>query len=385
LAVVEGGAKEIVVGSGVSLKIENASSDIVVGWGQASEVTVAGSASATGINLIMKGSSLTVGPDDFVPNLRGIELDMEVTGRGSLYGLEIDIDRIAAADEFTNSYTMRGIDVSIGQSTRGTVYGGDFNSRTGENSTSYAVYGVANSGVNGNSYGVYGRAFAGTGGRTYGVYGTASGGATNNRYAGYFAGNVHVTGTLTKGSVSFLIDHPLDPENKTLRHNAVESPENLCLYRGKAKMGTRGSVTVKLPAYFTALTKANEATVQVTPIGSKPFLTSYEWSAKHDAIKLYGTAGQEVAYTVLADRDDPAIHHISKPVEESKSPEGFEKGKYLYPEAFKKAKEKGQDFNLDQVKAVELKSMKKISTKAKAFEKMKINKGTIVSKIKKRK
>ena len=59
-------------------------------------------------------------------------------------------------------------------------------------SSYYGVEGevIGGSGVN---YGVYGNAASGT--TNYGVYGSASGGTTN--WAGYFDGNVHLTGKLT--------------------------------------------------------------------------------------------------------------------------------------------------------------------------------------------
>ena len=57
-------------------------------------------------------------------------------------------------------------------------------------------------------------------GAGYGIYGEnlASG------LAGFFRGDVDVSGRLRKGSGGFLIDHPLDPANKTLTHSFVESP-----------------------------------------------------------------------------------------------------------------------------------------------------------------
>jgi hypothetical protein len=40
-----------------------------------------------------------------------------------------------------------------------------------------------------------------------------------------FSGNVSIGGSLSKGSGSFKIDHPLDPANKYLYHSFVESPD----------------------------------------------------------------------------------------------------------------------------------------------------------------
>jgi hypothetical protein len=164
----------------------------------------------------------------------------------------------------------------------------------------------------------------------YGIYGAAHGGSIS--YAGYFDGNVRVTGTVETGLGSFLIDHPLDPPNKTLRHSFIASPENLCLYRGKVKLDSKGEALVQMPAYFASLTKEDEATVNLTPIG-KPFLVGYEWNQSHTGFMVYGTPDAEVSYIVLADRDDPAIRQLQRPVEEEKGNGNFEKGKLLYAEA----------------------------------------------------
>jgi hypothetical protein len=177
-------------------------------------------------------------------------------------------------------------------------------------------------------------------GPKYGIYADASGAGT--LYAGWFQNNVLVEGNLeTPGGKSFLIDHPLDPENKTLRHNSVESPENLCLYRGKVKLGPNGRDTVRMPNYFAALIKEDEATAYLTPVGKEPFPTSYKWNEAHTELTIFGTAGAEVAYLVLADRDDRTIHLFSRPVEEEKGGSNFERGKLLSPEAFDQPLERG--------------------------------------------
>ena len=199
----------------------------------------------------------------------------------------------------------------------------DSYARTGENSTAYGIRADSQCGDNGTCYSVYGaRPFGGTG---------------STLFAGYFDGNVRVrngTFDVVSGTKNFLIDHPLDPENKTLRHSAVESPENLCMYRGKISLGSSGRKLVKLPDYFAALTKEDEATVILTPIGKEAFGVSYEWKDDYDSFTVYGEANSEVSYMVLADRDDPAIHLLKLPVEEEKGAGNFEKGQYLTPEAY---------------------------------------------------
>jgi hypothetical protein len=176
-------------------------------------------------------------------------------------------------------------------------------------------------------------------GNHYGVYGTAGGNGTT--FAGMFDGAVHVAGVFTCSDKHFLIDHPLDPENKTLRHSSVESPENICLYRGKARLDGDGKATVRMPEYFAALTREDEATVYLTPIGEDPSPASYQWEDAHTEFTVHGPPGGVVAYLVLAERDYPYIRSSLRPVEEEKGVGNFEKGKLLDPEALGKPAEMG--------------------------------------------
>jgi len=194
-------------------------------------------------------------------------------------------------------------------------------------------YNATHSGVIGyysNNIGSLGKGSAGVDGWSPGGYGVHGG--TTSGYAGYFDGDVHVAGTLSKSFGSFVIDHPLDPENKILRHMFVESPEALCLYRGKITLDAAGEAIVTLPSYFTALTKEEEATVSLTPIG-KPFIAGYEWMSGHSAFKVYGEAGREISWVAYADRDDPAARKLARPVEEDKGPQNklCDRGRLLNP------------------------------------------------------
>jgi hypothetical protein len=40
------------------------------------------------------------------------------------------------------------------------------------------------------------------------------------------------------------------------------------MYRGKVKLGEDGTGTIEMPSYFVSLTKENEATVTLTPVGN---------------------------------------------------------------------------------------------------------------------
>ncbi|MBN1337819.1 MAG: hypothetical protein JXA03_00770, partial [Bacteroidales bacterium] len=157
---------------------------------------------------------------------------------------------------------------------------------------------------------------------------------------------------LGKASGSFIIDHPLDPENKLLRHNFVESPENLLIYRGKVQLDVNGKAMVNMPDYFIALAMENEATVQLTPVGrsqsEKKYEFSYEWSGSFYQFTVYGEPGRQVSWMVLADRDDPVIHEFARPVEEEKSDENklCKKGKLIYPKAYGYPETMGRDYEM---------------------------------------
>jgi hypothetical protein len=68
-------------------------------------------------------------------------------------------------------------------------------------------------------------------------------------------GDAIVVGTLSKGSGTFVIDHPLDPKNKLLYHSFVESPDVKNIYDGIATLDRNGEAVIELPRYFLSLNK----------------------------------------------------------------------------------------------------------------------------------
>jgi hypothetical protein len=172
----------------------------------------------------------------------------------------------------------RGLGIGVkGRSVGGTGVLGEHTAATGlqagvqgitssNDDLSSGVRGIAD-GNSALSVGVYGSSATGIGavgiGSNVGVVGyNAVGGL-----AGVFSGNVHVTGTLTKGAGAFRIDHPLDPERKYLQHSFVESPDMKNVYDGVARTDRRGFVTVKLPGYFAALNR--DFRYQLTIVGTR--------------------------------------------------------------------------------------------------------------------
>ncbi|MBN1826710.1 MAG: hypothetical protein JW958_10615 [Candidatus Eisenbacteria bacterium] len=168
---------------------------------------------------------------------------------------------------------------------------------------------------------------------------------SDNSYAAWFDGSVVVTGTISKAGGSFLIDHPEDPENKLLRHNFVESPENLLIYRGKVKLNGAGEGIVEMPDYFEALTKEDEASIHLTSVG-RPFPSGAEWNSGFTSFTVYGDPNRELFWEVLADRDDPVIKQFARPVEEMKTTDDktCPRGRLLYPEAYGYPESKGRDY-----------------------------------------
>lgn len=205
------------------------------------------------------------------------------------------------------------------------------------------VYGVNNSstgtGVRGDSSGSGGAGVAGYGSGT-GVYGQctaggeavygSNGGSNSNGYAGYFNGRVAVLGSLSKGSGSFKIDHPLDPRNKYLYHSFVESPDMKNIYDGVVALDANGEAVVTLPDWFGALNR--DFRYQLTCVGGyAPVYISQEIENNQFGI-AGGKAGMKVSWMVTGIRQDPFANANRIPVEEDK--DALERGYLLYPEAF---------------------------------------------------
>ena len=134
----------------------------------------------------------------------------------------------------------------------GTTFGVKASINSVAGATPMAVYGYAQAGLgNGDvAYGGYftshaDRALSATGTTSFGVYATTEGGDT--RWAGYFNGNVNVTGSFFAGSKSYRIDHPQDPLNKDIVHGVVETNGHGKLYCVTVEMnGAVGPMTINL-------------------------------------------------------------------------------------------------------------------------------------------
>jgi hypothetical protein len=159
---------------------------------------------------------------------------------------------------------------------------------------------------------------------------------------GYFAGNLNVTGKVSKGSGSFKIDDPLDPANKYLSHSFVESPDMMNVYNGNITTDKRGRAVVELPAYFEALNR--DFRYQLTVMGqfAQAIVDKKIGAAKigENRFVIRTTKPSvEVSWQVTGIRKDAYANANRIPTEEEK-PEG-ERGYYLHPEVFGQPASKG--------------------------------------------
>ena len=159
----------------------------------------------------------------------------------------------------------RGIDVFMGENnitdgirvnTLGLGHG--INSLVVPNTTNYDQVAVKGESFNSDYLG-YGIGVSGKGG-FYGVVGFEA-----NPVAATY-GVVAMGDLGASGAKNFIIDYPLDPTNKSLRHYSVESNEITNMYRGVISLDDNGRANVQLPEYFEAINK--NVSYQLTSIGT---------------------------------------------------------------------------------------------------------------------
>ncbi len=146
--------------------------------------------------------------------------------------------------------------------------------------------------------------------------------------------DVVVTGdfSVNSGNKNFILDHPLDPANKILAHNAVESPDHVTYYHGTVQLDGNGQAMVSMPSYFEALN--TDFHYQLTCIGGfAPVYVAQEVSNNQFAI-AGGQPGMKVSWQISAKRDDPWAHDHPYQAEMDKEPS--EKGLYYYPQGYGK-------------------------------------------------
>jgi hypothetical protein len=226
---------------------------------------------------------------------------------------------LVASTASASAYAVKAINANAGTG----VYGQSESGRGvyGTCDSGYGVSGDSNSGI-----GVSGWSSSG-----YGVYSDGK---------AHVAGNLGVTGVMSKGGGSFKIDHPLDPANKFLYHSFVESPDMKNVYDGVATLDAKGEATVTLPDWFEALNR--DFRYQLTAIGQAAPDLHVKAEVKGNAFSIAGGAsGQKVSWLLTGIRQDAWANAHRIPVEEEKPT--AERGLYLHPTEHGKSAAKGID------------------------------------------
>jgi hypothetical protein len=273
--------------------------------------------------------------------VRGINNDTGVSGYGvwgSQAGFGVGVSGTSPSGLGVYGSSPSGTGVYGSSSSGDGVYGSSPNGNGvyGSSPNGVGVYGysTSNDAVQGHGGG-YLSGVAGFGTNGFGIYGEST-----NSYAGYFAGNVTVTGTLSKGAGMFKIDHPLDPASKYLQHSFVESPDMLDVYNGNAVTDDKGFATVTLPRYFQALNRSFR--YQLTIVGTRGWNARVVKEIAHNRFSIQSDQPQvKVSWQVTGIRHDRYAdsHRINVVVPKS----GADEGRYLHPELYGQPKSKAID------------------------------------------
>jgi hypothetical protein len=259
------------------------------------------------------------------------------TGSGGISGGGIGVSGTGTPGiSFGSGIGVQG----VGNGTGGIGVSGSSDSSTGVRGTSTGPTGV----------GVNGTGFIGVQGNTNGTSGSQgirgdNNGSNTTGFAGFFngrvqvAGNLVVTGVLSKGGGSFKIDHPQDPAHKYLSHSFVESPDMMNIYNGNATTDARGEAVIPLPKYFTALNR--DYRYQLTCIGTfAQAIVQSEVKDNQFAIKT-DKPNVKVSWQVTGIRQDAWANAHRIPNEQAKT--ASEDGRYLYPELYGQSAARGID------------------------------------------
>jgi len=135
---------------------------------------------------------------------------------------------------------------------------------------------------------------------------------------------------VSNGTKNFILDHPLDPSNLSLVHNAVEGPGHFTYYYGTTLIGPDSTATVRLPDYFESLN--SDFHYQLTCIGGYASVYISEEVSGNEFRIAGGYPGLKISWQISAERHDPwARDH---PYQVVLKKVGVDRGKYWYPQGY---------------------------------------------------
>ncbi len=147
-----------------------------------------------------------------------------------------------------------------------------------------------------------------------------------------------VTDIQSGGTKTFKIDHPLDPENKYLRHFAIEAPQVLNMYRGNIICNSQGEAIITLPEYFHAINV--DFSYNLTPIGAAANLFVKQKVSDGKFVIAGGQPGMEVSWQLIAQRNDLYMQNTPNANSAETEKELRNKGKYIRPDFYGQPEEK---------------------------------------------
>lgn len=305
----------------------------------------AGSANMSGTtNYLVKFTGTTTGGNSSVFDNNG-KVGIGTTAPKSLFYVQGSAgDTVAIGSDQFDQHSIVGISSTTSTSRiTNTILGNASNSSVenhgvtgyanGSNSGTYNVglFGIGIASGNAGNIGVYG--YAGSGTFNTAIYGNAG----TSAWAGYFNGNVNITGSIAKASGTFKIDHPLDPANKYLYHSFVESPDMMNVYNGNTTTDANGTAVVTLPSYFEALNK--DFRYQLTAIGTFAQAIVAEKVQGNQFVIKTDKPNVEVSWQITGIRKDKYAE-ANRVVPEVEKEEEY-KGYYLHAKEYGQPEEKG--------------------------------------------
>ncbi len=152
---------------------------------------------------------------------------------------------------------------------------------------------------------------------------------------------LYVTGALfVSGQKNFIVDHPLDPANKSLAHNAIEAPGYYTMYHGRVTLNEAGEAWAALPDYFQALN--GEWQYQLTCVGGYAAVYVAQEIADNRFLIAGGKPGLTVCWQVTGQRHDPFAR--DHPYQAEIDKDEVHRGRYYYPEGHGAPPEQGIRF-----------------------------------------
>lgn len=195
--------------------------------------------------------------------------------------------------------------------------------------SNFGVIGESKSTTNGT--GVFG--VAPGQGLTVGVYGR---GLSTTGFGVFSDGRTGATGTK-----SFVIDHPLDPENAYLFHYCHEGPEPRNVYVGHVTTDAQGYAWVNLPHYYMTINRDPEYLLTVLDSSSDFVLAKVSREIEGNRFQVRTSKGRvRVSWEVKAVRNDRWVQKNGIEVEPSK-PQSL-RGTYLQPDLYGKPESMSQ-------------------------------------------